>query len=1084
MNSKNMIDLYRSQVGDPSSEDREKAQEIAAEIELNPDIADETFFSHTETNVDSRPQVFLLILFNQPEQACRIIENVAEDDYILFCDAVMALYPVEICAAIFENILTNTCPNIEKSNINVPLLLFANSGYLKILEALPEEIVDLLSNFVTRGTFDNLTVSNGLVNTVKSVGLGTFVRITQRIQKKRVISFIHTHITCSCQVQKLKDLLNSYIEQSVMSQQYTHIPFISPPEGTVDSDFSDVINDYIEYLEHIAPENLYYVFSNESGLYAELLPQLFSYIFYQNRKVAYKILKNIRGYHRDFSRLIFKKLSSYNKKYMLERSLIENTQGNQRSKIELTEILVYSREKEIINNLSTDCIYKLFVHFVRDYYEIDNTAVQAEILVGFEHAISGLSLQKLKKILPEFKSKNFIRFFMNIPVCKDILDLLVRENKIIQHSESFDESLEYPFIISKKDTDMLAWIRRQDLSSPVTTIDIIDTLETILQNYLAEISALFNTIPPKKRKKRLDTNLAEIIDEYFIPFKNAASLEQSALWFEFHIKIEQLRQDMRNISHGDVNSGSEIISDYLLIDRYFNNFFAKILNEKILIRNDSVEIEPIFLPEDFAQITGRVKVIELKSFQNEEDTAIYYRQFKYLKPSNLAIVFGFPADYSSTGKAGAIITGALADRDQHETAHSYKRAMEIGSPLAFFPNARIAFQHLDDKWMTIYKSDHKIYLRASTRDEIDKRIQETKKPLTVKSVAEFIPDLWPELDIIDCWDSKTNVSHQAGQKSEMLGRLINLFPNETETDSFTWSFAPYAKKRKFATIEEMPQVKFIERVLKSHDLSDHSERNKAAQKINKSFSVNPLDITTTYYKELWDKIEDTFGYSDTITQGFMIRLTMNLEDRPEISAAGVYSSLPVLPGISKKRLAQLINELYKSVYSPKAIEIRELMNISHTDTYAAVLFERMPNWKNAVLSGNLIVNSEHVTGGFVIGHGFYLMDKGNRPSLVFNYSVAEKGFPISIQMGQEYKKIPQNDYKNPYAQVPLTKEETDILNYPEDQINASIIDTINNNNKLIRKHFGEKTSWDIELTIEFEKDNQKIRIHQIRPIVK
>ncbi len=1084
MVSENIIDLYTRLVNGPTAEDQEKALDIIADIEMNPESAEETFFTSTETLIDSRPEVFLLILSDRPDLAIHVIENVMEDEYLQFNDAVLALYPTEVCAVVFEKMLIGKNNGNEKRGIDVAQLLFTNTNFLQILAYLSNRMIDSLSNDITAAKLSNRTISNGLIDVYKKVGLATFVRMTQRINKEKVTSFTQENITCLCQVKTLKDLLNSYIEQSVHNLEYKPIPFISPPEGSVDSDFSDVINDYIEYLGLIAPENSYHVFTNKSGLYAELFPQFFSYIFYQNRKIAYTIIKNIRGQHRNFSQLVFKKLSGYNKKYLLERTLIENTQGDQRSKIELTEIIVYAREKKIVNDLGIDCLYKLFIHFVRDYFEIESTDVRADILVGFEYMIGGLSLQKLKTILSEFKSHSFIRFFRNISICKDVLDLLVKEGRTIEHVTPSEDATEYPFIISKKDTDTLHWIKNQNLPNPVTTVDIIETLEAILQNYLAELKSLSSTIPLKNGKEQMDVQLSRIIDEHLVSFKNASPLEQPTFWFEFYMKILQFRQDIGSITLGDVNIESEIISDYLPIAQYLNGFFSKILKEKILIRNESVEIESIFLPDGFKTITGRVKVIELKDFKNEDDTAIYYRQFKYLKPSNLAIVYGFPADYSSTGKAGAIITGSLADRDQYETAHSYKRAMEIGSPLSFFPNARIAFQHLDDKWMTIYRSKQKIYIRASSKSEIDQRIQETKKPLTPRSVSEFIPDIWPEKDIIDCWDTKTNVSHQAGRKAEMLGRLINLFPNETETDSFVWSFSPYAKKRKFATVEEMPQIRYIDKALKSHDLSDHIERNIAAQKIYKSFTLNPLDITTTYFKELWDKIEDTYGYSETVTQGFMIRLSMNLEDRSEISAAGVYSSLPVLPGISKKRLAQLMNELYKSAYSAKAIEIRELMNVSHMDTYAAVLCERMPDWKNAVLSGNLIINSEHITGGFVVGHGCYLMDKGNKPSLLFNYTFGENRFPLTYQSGQEYKKIPQNDYKDPYATAPLTKGERDTLAYPEEHINKQVIDTIISDSLLICKNFGERTSWDVELTVEFERDNQKIRIHQVRPIVR
>ncbi len=1080
----NMDGLFRLFEDSISSQDIEIAEAIIQQIESNPDTAHEIFYELTEENINSRSQVFLSIFNKHTEFAFKIIENLPEGSYETFNDDVLVPCPTDIQVALFEIILVSEYFQLNQSDLNILLLLFTNTNYPSILHELSDKTIRLLSSHLSGYLLHEKTISTGLINVYRKIGFRTFLILTQRIEKNKIIDFIRTKALDVCQVQQLKGLINEYIDIILINSNDSKSIFTNLLKEIPEDRVSEIIDEYLEYLGHIASENAYHVFSDKSGLFAELLPPLFELIFYKNRKIAYKILRSTKGRHKEFSQVIFRNLSRESKKHILERLLIENTQGDQRTKIELAEILVYTKEQDIINHLSIDSLYKLFIHFTRDYYDIDNTSVRADILIGFEHTISGLSPDKLKTVLSRITSKNFISFFRNIPICREVLDLLVEENKNIHREKSQEDALEYPFGMSKKSVETLAWLKKQNLKKPVTTIDIIDTLETTLYNYLSELRTHSDVVSTNKGKESMDMLFSKIIDTYFTWFKYAASLEQSALWYEFYMRIQQFRQNTEDMQFGDIDNQSEAISDFLIIAEYLNNFFSKILNEKISIRKDSVEIEAIFLPENFEQITGRVKVIDLKDFRNEEDVAIYHRQFKYLKPSNLAFVYGFPADYSSTGKAGAIITGALADRDQYETAHSYKRAMEIGSPLAFFPNARIAFQHLDDKWATIFKAENKIFLRAASKQEIDKRIQETKKSLSPKSVSGFIPDVWPEVDIIQCKAIKINLAHQAGRKSETLGRLINLFPNETETDSFSWSFAPYAKKRKFATVNEIPQIEFIKNVLESHDLSDHSERSKAAKKIYQSFDLNPLDTTTTYFEELWNSVVDIFGYSDIISQGFMIRLTMNLEDRPEISAAGVYSSLPVLPGTNKRKLAHIINELYKSTYSSKAIEIRELMNVNHIDTYAAVLFERMPDWKNPVLSGNFIINSENITGGFSMGHGIYLTDKGNKPPLLFSYSLGKKNTPISAQAGQDYKNIPQSDYKNPYSRAELTLVEKDILAHPEKHLDKQTLDIIINNAVLIRDTFGDKASWDIELTIEFEQGIQKIRIHQARPIVK
>ncbi|MCP4751598.1 MAG: hypothetical protein GY866_11945 [Proteobacteria bacterium] len=1082
--SEDMVSLYTHYQEAPSPEDNEAAQEIIRRIESDPFSAVEFFFSHTETAGASTSQVFLLILQYAPEYAYAILEHLPENDYLQFNEDVLSLYPVEVSTIIFEKIPASRQIDLNRSNIDIIKLLFTNSNARLILDQLPEPTLDLLSHHVSESMLEDKTISDALINTYKKVGLRVFLDITRKIKEERLFEFIKTRITCSCPVKTLRDLLDEYLKKCFANRTCENFPLSFLLHDSSDETLSEIFNDYLEYLNQIAPENSYHVFVNKSGFSAELLPLLFEVMFYTNRNIAYRILKNIKGQHKEFAQIIFKKLTKESQKYLLERSLLENTQGNQRTKIELAEIIVYAQEQEVIDLLSIDCVYKLFIHFIRDYYDIENTTVRADILIGMEQVVNRLSPDKLKSVLSKVKSQNFIAFFRRFPICKDVLDLLIEETKTVHPARRAEDATGNSMSEARKMVDTLSWLKKQNLKNPVTTVDVINSLETVLNDYLAELRTYSDTIAPKTGKESMDTVLSKIIDTHYLSFKNAASLEQSALWFEFYIKIQQFRQDFKSIHFHDASIESERMADFRIIAQYLNSFFSKILNEKITIKMDSVEIESIFLPDDFEQITGRVKVIELKDFRNEEDMAIYYRQFKYLKPSNLAIVYGFPADYSSTGKAGAIITGALGDRDQYETAHSYKRAREIASPLAFFPNARVAFQHLDDNWATIFKAGDRIYLRTATKEEIDKRIQETKKTLSPKSVAGFIPDAWPERDIVDCRDLKNNVAHYTGRKSEMLGRLISLFPNETETDSFTWSFAPYAKKRKFATIKEVPQIEFIRTVLTSHDLSDHIERNKAANKIHHSFAMNPLDTTTTYFKELWNKVMATFGYSDTITQGFMIRLTMNLEDRPEISAAGVYLSLPVLPGTNKEKLAAAVNELYKSAYSPKAIEIRELMNVSHINTYAAVLFERMPNWKNPILSGNLIVNSKTISGGFAVGHGIYLMDKGSKPPLVFNCSLEGNGYPITVQTEQEDKSLPQNNHQSPYAKIDLTREEKDILAYPEKFIDKQVIDTIINNGILLRNTFGDQASWDIELTIEFEKGIRKIRTHQARPIVK
>ncbi len=112
------------------------------------------------------------------------------------------------------------------------------------------------------------------------------------------------------------------------------------------------------------------------------------------------------------------------------------------------------------------------------------------------------------------------------------------------------------------------------------------------------------------------------------------------------------------------------------------------------------------------------------------------------------------------------------------------------------------------------------------------------------------------------------------------------------------------------------------------------------------------------------------------------------------------------------------------------------------------------------------------------------MDKGNKPPLLFNYSINKKNNPISVQAGQDYKNIPQSDLKDPYSRTSITPYEKDILIHPEKHFDKQVVDVIINNALLTRSTFGSKASWDIELTIEFDEGIRKIRIHQARPIVR
>ncbi len=1080
----NSVDLSNGWQSSPTEEECEFADELIVGIESNPGAAEEIFLDLTEANLDTRPGVFYAIWEKSPEYAYQILENLAESDYQDFSDGVLSLYPVKIGLELFKKILTDSRIDLDISDINIIKLLFVNVHYVSIFDKMPDETIDMLSEYFTESMLSNKQISLGLKTIYNQVGLGAFLRLTRKITDAPVLSFIKENIIDSCPIPKLKNLLNEYIVECIHQRRYFPFPLLDLLSEESDEELLEVFDKILQLLYSAEISDTYRLFADKIGLSAEVLPSMFELVFQLNRTVAYKILKSIKGSHRQFSKRIFSKLPVNSRLYLLERTLIENTHGDRRTKIELAKIMSFAHERNIVNQLNDDCVYKLFIHFVRDYYEINNALDRADILLGFERIVNSLNPDKLNTMLSKVKAGIFITFLKNIPICKDALDLLTEEIKTSHHTRMYQNSAPAEITSTSEEDKLLSWLKKQNLKNPITTVDIIDLLETVLEEYLGEMRTYTDITSVKKGMKSMDMILKQIIDDHYIPFKNSASLEQSAQWFIFYTKLQHFRQEVESMPFGDAEIRSVSISNFLTIAEYLNNFFSKILKEKLIIRENCVEIDPIFLPEGFERITGRVKVIELKDFRNEEDTAIYYRQFKYLKPSNLAIVYGFPVDYSSTGKAGAIITGALSDRDQYETAHSYKRAMEIGAPLTFFPNARIAFQHLNDKWATIFKSKKKIYLRMATKEEIDERILETKKPTAVMSISGFIPDAWPEMDIVSCSDSKNNLSHLTGRKSEILGRLINLIPTETETDSFTWSFAPYAKKLKFATVHEKPQREYIKNILESYDLTDHFERNKAAKQVHDSFDFNQVDITTTYFKALWRRIVETFGYSDIITQAFMMRLTMNLEDRPEISAAGVYLSLPVLPGYGRVRIAQMIKELYKSAYSPKAIEIRELMNVSQLDTYAAILFERMPDWRNPVLSGNLIVNTNSISGGFSIGHGNYLMDKGNKPSIAFSYLMKDKNYPVSIQAEQEFKYIPQNDYKAPYIREELTEDEKNILAYPRKTIDQTTIDRIIKNCILVKNTFGPEASWDMELTIEFSEGVQKVRTHQTRPIMK
>lgn len=455
---------------------------------------------------------------------------------------------------------------------------------------------------------------------------------------------------------------------------------------------------------------------------------------------------------------------------------------------------------------------------------------------------------------------------------------------------------------------------------------------------------------------------------------------------------------------------------YVELAGFLDNHFSTVLGAG-MGSGMQLEVQPAHVPEDFDSATGRIRVVD------SENHEVSDAQLGGLTAADLVVVREYPSNYSATGDASGIITGAPTG----EFSHALHRARELDVVHCHFPQAEKAFRDLQDTWVTVRRKRDGIFA-------VEKASMAEKVARISERVPGFVPDqLLPSKDrVITTSHREKNQAHYTGMKAARIGESQEIFPDDTERDTVASTFGLFfeAANRRVArgcfTLGEL-----IQDTIRNVPLSTIEGRNFASMKIQNWFDRQRF---STEVFALWDNLRSVFGDGTSITEGFMMRVSMNLEDRRGVSATGVHLSLPVLPYASREDIEARLRMLFKSGFTPDALLLRENAGISHIETGVAVVCERMPDFeKHMVVSGNVLVDGEGVTAGFCIGHGNYMMAEGNPPAFTLHYSRVSGDISIKRSVaGQSVKQIPQDSISDPYQTVSLTEAEAALAADPED----------------------------------------------------
>jgi hypothetical protein len=311
------------------------------------------------------------------------------------------------------------------------------------------------------------------------------------------------------------------------------------------------------------------------------------------------------------------------------------------------------------------------------------------------------------------------------------------------------------------------------------------------------------------------------------------------------------------------------------------------------------------------------------------------------------------------------VAGVIVSKPSTPLSHINLLVKGWGVPNAFIKNAGELMKQYDGWWVSFETMQDKYTIkRADIKqvDEYQKRLAALKDVMTPRfNLAEK--------RLLPLHEQRARMADAYGAKSANLGEVARsrlagvTVPNGFGIPIFYYDQFIKENKLEDAIYEMMSDQKFV------HDPAYRRERLTEMRATIQRGTVSAA-LREAVLKKMHAEFEG---------KGLFVRSSSNVEDLPNFSGAGLYSTVPNVK--EEEKLVEAIKTVWASLWNFEAYEARERANIDHSKAFMAVLVQEGINADSA---GVMITTDP--------------FDAGNRGAI---YISAKRGLGIKVVEGRK-----------------------------------------------------------------------------------
>jgi rifampicin phosphotransferase len=310
------------------------------------------------------------------------------------------------------------------------------------------------------------------------------------------------------------------------------------------------------------------------------------------------------------------------------------------------------------------------------------------------------------------------------------------------------------------------------------------------------------------------------------------------------------------------------------------------------------------------------------------------------------------------------VAGVITSQPSTPLSHINLLAKGWGVPNAYIKNATELLKQYDGWWVSFETKRDNYSIKRADLDELKQYQQRLAQRLDVMKPHSDLA----EKRIAGLRQQRRRSSIAYGGKSANLGEVMNSrLPGIVVPDGFSLPFFYYDQFIKENNLESvlyemMGEKRFV------HDPAYRRERLAAMRE-----KIQRGRLNESLRAEITRRADLQFP-----AKGLFVRSSSNVEDLPNFSGAGLYTTVPNVRGADQ--LTEAIKTVWASLWNFEAYEARERAGVDHSQCYMAVLIQEG-------------INSES-SGVMITADPF---DKDNKGAI---YISAKRGLGIKVVEGQ------------------------------------------------------------------------------------